>query len=363
MKQDLKAALQNPSMVLLSGGASPDTRPSLKKANGLLRLGAALMLGVALLSPLNALAAGQNQIHEAFQQTSEIVQASPEAISDQNHDQNIDWFKTEIDGRNWTNAPTEAGQVFHIPTWVKYGVVMDRAEAITKGLDPLSDLPRVELNDTRVRERIPSPSATTNQSTAEKQEQEKNFDTDFDAQQEMKDIAKAKNGPRFSLKKNRYNFFKKYDLAGKSFKDATPENQQDFIARLVQDAYIEMKAGHTTSNPSQNLINICQHVEDIAKDAQVPDTAKSTMVFEACQSGEMQSRMLLNTTMKGAAFAGVTLSLFVTKAAAIGALVVGASVLSGQSVLPQSLGVQSITAWRNKKNSDQTPTPKTPTMS
>lgn len=163
---------------------------------------------------------------------------------------------------------------------------MGRAEAITKGLDPLTELPRVELNDTRVRERIPS-SSTTNQSTVEKQEQEKNPDTDFNAQYEMKDVAKAKNGPRFSLEKNRYNFLKKYDLAGQSFKDAAPENQQDFIARLVQDAYIEMKAGYTTSSPSQNLINICQHIEDIGKDAQVPDTAKSTMVFGVCQSGEI----------------------------------------------------------------------------
>lgn len=320
MSQDLAQALQNPAIVLQSG-PRPSTRNSTRKASGLMQLGAAVMLGAALLSPINALASTQPDPGQGWQQTTEMVSQQDQGLQVmtvqqlaalQASGQKPDWFGIEVEGRNWHNADVPVDTVYHTPTWIMYGEIMTQDQAMAAGLSTVAPAP-IEIGDGAAVERDPqAASGSYEQHMAQ-----------FRARQEQQAIAARRDAPSFKMGRNEYNVYERIDLGGKDFKDAAPAQQQAFVARLVKDAYIEMRAGHTIQKPSQRLVDICQHVEDIAAVGGVSSVPEpGSAVFAACQSEQMQSNMLSNSVKRGVAFAGVAIVALLAKAASLAAFFV-----------------------------------------
>lgn len=126
------------------------------------------------------------------------------------------------------------------------------------------------------------------------------------------------------------------------------------MQRLVKDAYIEMKAGHSVEAPSQRLIDICQNVEDIAK-VQGPSTQipHSQETFAACHSEQMQSNMFANSVKKGLGYVGVGVAglaaATVSAASFMGAAALGG--FGGETPKPQDrTGLSSRLAARRAEN-------------
>lgn len=219
MTPNLQNALRNPSAVLLAG-PQPANRNSVKKANGMLRFGAALLLGVALLSPVNALANNSNVIQNAWQQTTEMSESQ--------------------------QAPAPKSS---------YAAAMAAYEA------------KVEAEAIQARSSAPS----------------------------FKDTSITQIG------RNAYNFHKSVALGKHTLENASPEQVKTFMQKLVQDAYIELRAGHTVENPSQRLVDVCQQVDDIYVAGRLSEGRTIPHVEEAlsaCQTDAMQSNMRYDTARK-----------------------------------------------------------------
>lgn len=73
----LSEALKNPTMVISAGTKPADKRPSINWAQGLRRLGAAVMIGAALLSPINSVSA--HTAHLAEQRVEQAIQVEATA--------------------------------------------------------------------------------------------------------------------------------------------------------------------------------------------------------------------------------------------------------------------------------------------
>lgn len=320
MSQDLAQALKNPSVVLLSGPRS-STRNSTKKANGLLRFGAGLMLGAALLSPLNALAQSPSNTLSTWEQTTEVVAQADQTDSGmeimtvrqlqrmQADGETPDWFRIEVEGRNWHNSKVDPGTSVDVPTWIQHGEILSPEQALQANQLLGTDVPvYIEIGGGSSKEKVPEVKTLSSQESL----------AQLRAKEQQEEIASRRNGEKFELGRNSMNFAKGAFLGSKSFEDATPKERTEYVSFLVKNAYIEMQAGHTIQSPSQRLMDTCQHVEEVAR-SQGPTSQieHSRSVFSACQSDQMQSNMLTNTVTKTAATAGILLGAVALKAIAL----------------------------------------------
>lgn len=320
MNQELQAALKNPSVVLAAGPRPPASRNSVKKASGLIRLGAAVMLGVALLSPLNAMAQGQQHIEQSYRQTTEMVdQAKQEAEED------VDWFNTQVEGRNWHNHGAPTGQPIHVPSWVRDGVLRASEQGpeieMASREGAVQPAPRSKLG-----QELDAIWAAADARHAHRQAER----AEAEAARTQAEIDARADAPSFEMGRNEYNFYKDYDLVGADFQDASPAQQNDFVARLVKDTYIEMQAGHSAESPSQRMVDACQQIKDVAgSSALASPGSQGREVFQACASEQMQSNILVNKIQKGAAYAGLAVAAIIAKGISIGAFMATAGTLLG----------------------------------
>lgn len=322
MSPQLGQALKRPSMVI-QAGPEKGARNSTKKASGLMRFGASIMLGAALLSPFNALAAQQNHL-QAQQQGSEMVQeqSGMEVMTSGQVEEMIangqkpDWFNIEVEGRTWHNwsqvGENNISGPIDVPTWIRHGQVM------SPGQDVDADISNIEIGDGLAKE-----------ATVEAGSESNSYYESRKAEREAEKVQARIDAPSFSLSRNEYNLYKRIDLGGEAFSQASEAQQQAFVARLAKDAYIEMKAGHSVEAPSQRLVDICQQVKDIAPSYSSNQIEHGNEVFTACQSEQMQSSMLSNRVKKVAGYVGAGIGVILAKTLAAGAFVTGGGLLLG----------------------------------
>lgn len=329
MSQDLAQALKNPSVVLVAG-PRPGVRNSTKKASGLLRFGAGVMLGVALLSPFNALAQSQHHVASAWQQTTEVVaqpeaaRAGFEAMTLQQLEQMLaegqkpDWFGIEVDGRNWANHGAQVGVAVNVPAWVRHGHLPGvDGPAMAGGPE------QVVIGDGSRAEHVPE---------QKRQDSYSEHMAAYEARVLQEKIAARRDGAKFELGRNSMDLEKAVAMGSKDLAEASPEKLDQFVAALVKNAYIELQAGHTVESPSQRLMDVCQHINDVSQlrgpSSQIEHSREA---FAACSSETMQSNMTVNTVKRYAGFAGVIVGTAVAKTIALGSLFFAGQALLGSS--------------------------------
>lgn len=324
MSQDLATALRNPTAVMMAGPRK-STRNSTKKASGLLKFGAALMLGAALLSPLNAMANTQHPLESHRVQTVEMV-AQPGNTSmtlDQvkqmvEDGQAPDWFAIEVEGRTWNNANPGSGVVYDVPTWIMEGKITNNTPTQdARQTHEQAPVP-ISLGDGRAVEHDPARQPERELSSYEK------YVVQREAEKLKSDIASRVDADSFSLGRNEYEITRKVALDGKEMKQATAENLKYLSGRLARDIYVDLQAGHTIENPTQRMMDACVHVNEMVeagKAGALRNAEYGNTAIQACQSETMASNIKTNGYQQIAAKVGIGIGALVLKGLSIGAFI------------------------------------------
>lgn len=333
MPQDLVNALRNPTAVMVAGPRT-ETRNSTKKVSGLMKFGAALMLGAAVLSPFNALANTQHHLQEDSVQKVELVAHSSKTpmtldqVKQMVEDgQTPDWFNIEVEGRTWNNAKPGAGVSYDVPTWIMEGKISNNS-VIHDTWEDGAPAP-ISLGDGRAVEYDPAPQTKPELSSFKK------YLIQRDAEKLQRDIASRVDAKSFSLTKNEYNITRKVALDEQELDHASTEQLDYFSGRLARDIYVDLQAGHTVENPSQRMMDACVHVNEMVEAGKVGSLRNAeygSSALQTCQSETMASNIQTNGYQRIAAKVGFGVAALLLKGVAIGAFIFagGAALQAGR---------------------------------
>lgn len=378
MDPSLHEALRNPMASFTAGGRRPERRPSLKKANGMRRFGAAVMLGAALLSPLQSVMANAPSLQEQRVeqvQTVESRQSSPTEASIKLHQMEAelitDYAMSRVDVLGLDAQSTEGQKALHdFSQYARHGLSMSQEGRQNMEESLLVAHGRAEVQRQELDQYSPEGQAVYRQTVESAaralgyaapqgwNEARAEVTVETAASQVGQEEAKQAYSS-WAPRKDEYESRASWQTADPYNATGAEAHAWNSFSQLVMgDAYTEISKGHSLENPSARLMDVCRQVQKV--DAQAPGFnthPHREVVFETCEAKGMEFAVKVDN-LKEYAVGGVA----VLGAAMLKGIGVAAQLTSGAMAMDRFAGTSLLDRRRrrNEGPSGVGPDPSTP---